>query len=175
MNVRKMVMAGACLALCIVLPFLTGNNRELGTLFSLMHIPALLCGFVCGWPYGLAVGFIAPLLRSLLFGMPPMPMVAVPMAVELAVYGGMSGLLYRIFPKRNLYIYVSLISAMIVGRIANVLTASLFGQAVVLASFKNVFVGTFVGIIIQMIVIPVIVIALKRAGYMENGANKKAA
>ncbi len=175
MNIRKMVMAGACLALCIVLPFLTGNNRELGTLFSLMHIPALLCGFVCGWPYGLIVGFVAPLLRSLLFGMPPMPMVAVPMAVELAVYGGLSGLLYHLFPKRNSYIYISLICAMIMGRIANVLTASLFGQAVAIASFKNIFVGTFVGIIIQIIIIPVIVIALKKSGYMDHGANQKTA
>ena len=26
-----------------------------------MHLPVLLCGFVCGYQYGLLVGFIAPL------------------------------------------------------------------------------------------------------------------
>ena len=38
-RVRKMVIAAVCSALCLILPFLTGNNRELGTLFSLMHLP----------------------------------------------------------------------------------------------------------------------------------------
>lgn len=77
---RKMVFAAVCLALCLILPFLTGNNRELGTLFSLMHLPVLLCGLICGLGYGFIIGFFAPLLRSILFGMPPMPIVAVPMA-----------------------------------------------------------------------------------------------
>ena len=84
---RRLVFAAVCLALCLVLPFLTGNNRELGTLFSLMHLPVLLCGLMCGLRLGLLVGFTAPLLRSLMFGMPPMPIVAVPMAFELAAYG----------------------------------------------------------------------------------------
>lgn len=169
-----MVIAGVCLALCLLLPFMTGNNRELGTLFSLMHIPALLCGFVCGWQYGLIVGAIAPLLRFLLFGMPPMPVVAVPMAFELAVYGAVSGLLYQIFPKRNKYIYISLICAMIAGRICNVLTASLFGQAVALASFYNIFLSTFAGIILQIIIVPLIVMALKRTGLLTQNRSTNA-
>ena len=76
-----------------------------------MHIPALLCGFLCGWPWGLAVGFIAPLLRSVIFGMPPMFPTAVAMAFELAVYGGMAGWLYKQFPKTIPGIYAALVSA----------------------------------------------------------------
>ena len=82
-----------------------------------MHIPALLCGFVCGWGWGLAVGFIAPLLRSVLFGMPDMFPTAVSMAFELAAYGLFSGLLYQLLPKKRSNIYVSLILAMLGGRI----------------------------------------------------------
>lgn len=171
MNIRKMVTAGVCLALCLLLPFLTGNNRELGTLFSLMHLPVLLCGFACGWQYGLIVGGIAPLLRFLLFGMPPMPVVAVPMAFELAVYGTCSGLLYQLLPKRNAYIYVSLVGAMITGRIINVLISAAFGQAVALASFYNIFASTFAGIILQIIIIPVIVMSLKRTGLLDQIRN----
>ena len=99
LQVRRLTYAALCLALAIVLPFLTGQIPEIGSALCPMHIPVLLCGFLCGWPWGLAVGFVAPLLRSVLFGMPPMFPGAVAMAFELAVYGGVSGFLYRKFPK----------------------------------------------------------------------------
>ncbi len=60
-------------------------------MFCPMHIPALLCGFLFGWTWGLAVGFIAPLLRSVTFGMPAMFPAAVVMVFVLAVYGGLAG------------------------------------------------------------------------------------
>ena len=65
-HMKKLVTAALCLALCLVLPFLTANNMALGNMLSLMHIPVLLCGLVCSWHYGLLVGFMAPLLRSFL-------------------------------------------------------------------------------------------------------------
>ena len=74
LNVRNMVLAALSLALCLVLPFLTGQIPEIGSALSPMHIPVLLCGFICGPWYGAAVGFIAPILRNLIFGMPPFPM-----------------------------------------------------------------------------------------------------
>ncbi|MBE6629112.1 MAG: ECF transporter S component, partial [Ruminococcaceae bacterium] len=68
----KMVLAALFLAMAYVLPFLTGQIPEIGAMLCPMHIPVLLCGFLCGWPWGLAVGFVAPLLRSLTLGMPPL-------------------------------------------------------------------------------------------------------
>ncbi len=50
--------------------------------------------------------------------MPPYP-TFVAKAVEPAVYGLVCGLLYRALPKKTPYIYVSLIVAMPVGRIAS--------------------------------------------------------
>ena len=105
------------LALCIVLPFLNFGSTQIGNAISPMHIPVLICGFVCGWQYGMAVGFIAPLLRYLLFHMPPIYPIGAAMAFELAAYGLLCGLLYKAFPKKNIYIYPALIISMLGGRI----------------------------------------------------------
>ena len=93
--VRQLVPAALFLALAFVLPLLTGQVPKVGNMLCPMHFPVLLCGFVLGGPWGLAVGFAAPLLRSVLFGMPPMFPVAISMAFELAAYGLVSGLLWR--------------------------------------------------------------------------------
>lgn len=166
-QVRKIVIAAVCLALCLILPFLTGNNRELGTLFSLMHLPVLLCGIICGLEYGLLVGFTAPLLRSVMFGMPPMPIVAVPMAFELAAYGLVAGFLYRRLPRGKSSIFVSLIVAMIIGRFVNLAASFLFGTPAILSSLYGLFVGTLPGIIVQLILVPASVTALRRAGLAD--------
>ena len=100
-QIRKLTYSALYLAIALVLPFLTGQIPEIGSMLCPMHIPALLCGFVCGWPWGLAVGFVSPLLRSLLFGMPT-AYTAAAMAFELAAYGAVSGILYRIFPPQKL-------------------------------------------------------------------------
>ena len=93
-SVKKMVYAAMCLALCMVLPFLTGQIPQIGSMLLPMHLPVLLCGYLCGWKWGAAVGFAAPLLRHLLFHMPPMPG-AISMAFELAAYGLIVAILYK--------------------------------------------------------------------------------
>ncbi len=82
-----------------------------------MHIPVLLCGFLFGWKWGMAVGHVAPLLRSVLFGMPAMFPGAIAMSFELAVYGAVSGLVYYLLHRRIWAIFVALFSAMVTGRI----------------------------------------------------------
>ena len=93
-NTRKMTLAALFMALGLVLPFLTGQVPAVGKMLLPMHIPVLLCGFVCGWQYGLLVGCIVPIFRSMLFGMPIMMPTAVGMAFELGMYGLICGLLY---------------------------------------------------------------------------------
>ena len=44
----RLIYAAVCLSLCLVLPFLTGQIPEIGSKLSPMHIPVLLCGFLCG-------------------------------------------------------------------------------------------------------------------------------
>ena len=172
-QVRKLTYAALFLALAMVLPFLTGQIPEIGKSLCPMHIPALLCGFLCGWPWGLAVGFIAPLLRSVVFGMPAMFPGAVAMAFELAVYGGMAGLLYRLLPRKPWGIYAALILSMIAGRIVwgivRLILAGLSGTQFTWALFLAGAITTAIpGIILQLVLIPVLVMALERTGLSLN-------
>ncbi len=152
------------LALCMVLPLLTGQIPQIGMALGPMHIPVLLCGFICGWQYGLAVGFIAPLLRFALFGMPVVFPMGLAMAFELAVYGLIAGLLYSKLPKKISTIYLTLIAAMLCGRlvwgVASYLFFNLAGKEFSFAMFLGgAFTAAVPGIILHIALIPLIVIA----------------
>lgn len=172
-RIRKMIYAALYLAIALVLPFVTGQIPEIGAMLSPMHIPVLLCGFVCGWPWGLAVGLIAPLLRCLLFGMPTLYPTAIAMTFELAVYGAASGILYKLLPKKVWNIYVSLLAAMILGRIvwgaARYVLAGLSGSEFPLSMFfAGAVLNAIPGIILHIVLIPVLVLMLKKAGLTLN-------
>ena len=173
LQVRKMTYAALYLAIAMVLPFVTGQIPEIGAMLSPMHIPVLLCGFMCGWPWGLAVGFIAPLLRSVVFGMPVMFPGAVAMAFELATYGCLSGLLYHLLPKKAWCTYAVLVISMIAGRIvwgiARLILAGLSGGSFTWALFiAGAVTNAIPGIILHLVLIPVLVIAMNRAGLSLN-------
>ena len=162
----KTVLSAFFLALAYVLPFLTGQIPEIGAMLCPLHIPVLLCGFICGWPYGLAVGFIAPLFRSLALGMPPMFPTAICMAFELATYGAVGGLLHKLLPRKKAYIYCSLIGAMLIGRIvwgiAMMLCLGISGSGFTFAAFiAGAFTNAIPGIILQIILIPIFVMVLE--------------
>ena len=164
---KKLSLAAMFLALALVLPFLTGQIPEVGSMLCPMHIPALLCGFICGWPWGILMGFTAPILRSVLFGMPPMFPVAISMAFELAAYGAISGALYVRLPRKLSSIYVSLLTAMLAGRLVwgfvRLILAGLDVTKFGLAAFWTGAVTTALpGILVQLILIPVIVRALEK-------------
>jgi riboflavin transporter FmnP len=173
-SVRKLAFAGVFLALAIVLPFLTLQMQQLGNKLLPMHLPILLCGFICGWPYGLAVGFVAPLMRSMLFGAPPMMPVAIAMAFELAAYGFATGLFYRLLPKRNIFVYASLVLSMIVGRIVWGLTMIVLlgingGSFTWTVFMTSAWVNAIPGIILQLILVPLIIVAFRKAGLIDLG------
>ena len=173
LQVRRLTYAALFLALALVLPFLTGQIPQIGVMLSPMHIPALLCGFLCGWPWGLALGFVAPLLRSVLFGIPVMFPGAVAMAFELAVYGGLSGYLRRKLPGTRPMIYAVLVISMIAGRIVwgvvRYLLAGLSGSAFTWQMFlSGAITSALPGIALHLILIPLLVIALERAGLSLN-------
>lgn len=173
-SVLRLVYAALCLALCMILPILTMNIPSIGQALSPMHLPVIICGFICGPWYGLVVGVISPILRSLIFGMPPLMPVAVAMAFELAAYGLVSGILYHIMKKNITNIYINLVITMIIGRIiggtANSIVLGVMGKgALTFSSFITAyFVGTLPGIAAQLILIPIIVFALQKAKLIEN-------
>jgi len=173
LQIRRLTYAALYLAIAMVLPFITGQIPEIGSALCPMHIPALLCGFMCGWPWGMAVGFIAPLLRSVVFGMPALFPGAVAMAFELAVYGGLAGFLRRRLPRKKGFTWAVLILSMIAGRIVwgavRVVLAGLSGSSFTWALFlAGAFTNAVPGIILQLVLIPVLVIAMESAGLSLN-------
>lgn len=173
MSTKSLVLSGLFIALGLYMPFLTAQVPSIGNKLLPMHIPVLISGFVLGWPYGLIIGFITPLLRSLLFGMPPMIPTAVAMSFELAAYGAMTGLLYRLLPKGDIFTYATLLVAMITGRIvwgtASYFIFGLSGKTFTWQLFvANGFVNAIPGILLQIIIIPVLIIVLKKANLIQS-------
>ena len=167
-----MVLAALFLAMAYVLPFFTGQVPQIGAMLCPMHIPVLLCGFICGWPWGLAVGVIAPLLRSATLGMPPMFPTAVCMAFELATYGAVAGFIYRILPKSKLSVYVSLLIAMVTGRlvwgVAMFTCLGLTGGSFGFSAFLGgAVINAVPGIILQIVLVPVVVMVLEYAKHSK--------
>ena len=172
-NIGQLTASGVCLALCMVLPFLTGQVPKVGNALSPMHIPVLICGFVAGPFYAAIVGFIAPLLRFPLFGSPPIMPTGVAMCFELAVYGFVAGMLHKTLPKRHEQVYVALVAAMLAGRIvwgiARWALSGVTGVAFTLNLFMaGAFVNAVPGIVLHIAFIPPIVIALKKAGFVAQ-------
>lgn len=172
-NTKKLVLSSLFVALAIILPFFTGQIPKIGNMLLPMHIPVLICGFVCGAPHGFMVGFAAPMLRSILFGRPIMFPTAMGMMVELAIYGLVAGAMYTFFRNKKWGIYISLITSMISGRIVWG-AACFFLYRVTGTSFTweffaaEAFGNAIPGIIIQLTLIPLLIYTLNRAGLIDN-------
>lgn len=169
-TVRQLVLAALFLALAFVLPLLTGQVPKVGNMLCPMHFPVLLCGFVLGGPWGLAVGFAAPLLRSVLFGMPPLFPTAIAMCFELMTYGFVAGFLYsRSRWQCVIALYRSMIASMVAGRlvwgVAQIVLLGLSGSAFTLQAFMaGALLNAIPGIVLQLLLIPAIMVALNRTG-----------
>jgi len=175
-----MVLTAMLLAVGLILPFITGNIQAIAKIISPLHIPVLICGLCCGWKWGLGLGMILPLFRSLLFSIPVFPTSALPMVFELGTYGLLTGLFYELLlhkseggEKSHLpKILLSLISAMIIGRFAGggakalLLSLGIIGTNspfTFSAFLTSHFISTAPGALIHIILIPLVVMALEKA------------
>lgn len=166
-DIKKLTLSAMFLALAFVMPFLTGQIPQIGSMLCPMHIPVLLCGFFCGAPWGLVVGFVAPILRSFTLGMPPMFPTAFCMAFELATYGFIAGWLHNKLANKKVNVYVSLLGAMVIGRLVwGVVMFCCMGFDVSKFGFSAFLAGAVLnavpGIIVQIVLIPVLVITLEK-------------
>ena len=166
--VKTITLSAMFLALGMVLPFVTGYVPMVGKMLLPMHIPVLLCGLICGWQWGAAVGLVCPLLRHMIFQMPPM-LDAIGMTFELCAYGAVVGFLYaRSKWKCVRALYRSLLIAMVSGRVVWALVrmvmmgmgAREFGWEAFVAGALT---SAIPGIILQLTLIPIIMVALDRA------------
>lgn len=169
---KEMVYAALFLALALLLPFLTANNRELGNIICIMHFPIFLAAYLIDYRYSMMVGFIAPLLRSFIFGMPQMIPTAISMAFELLTYACVCGILYRAFKKKVWGIYISLLVSMVVGRVVSgIVKAIIMGANGSKLTFDVFFatnvIKTLPGIGLQIIIIPLLVMTLRKAKFTK--------
>lgn len=178
LQTRNLVLSALCLALCLVLPFLTGQIPQVGQMLLPMHLPAFLCGFACGWPYALAVGLIAPILRSLLFHMPPLFPTGIAMAFELATYGVVAALVYRRLPLRGRgRVYAALLPAMLSGRVVwGAVRLAISGLSASSFTFGMFVSGALVnglpGVACQLILLPLLVRCLEHAAPQQKNREK---
>lgn len=174
-EVFKIVLSSMLVAIGLILPFITGQIPEIGKMLLPMHIPVLLAGLICGGRYGLLVGIITPLLRSSIFGLPPMYPMAISMAFELGTYGLISGLVFnRKNGKKDLGgVFIALLSAMVIGRLiwglAMLILLGMKNKAFTLEAFLGgALLNAIPGIILQLVLIPVIMGALIKRGRLNG-------
>lgn len=171
--VLNLTLSAMFMAIGLVLPFFTGQIPQIGNMLLPMHIPVLLCGLICGWQYGLAVGLVLPPLRYMLFGMPVLFPTGIAMAFELATYGFTVGWLYSHSRWQCVIsLYRCLIAAMLAGRVVwgvvRVLLLGLGGNSFSWQMFMaGAFLNAIPGIILQFILIPAIMVALNRTGLVR--------
>ncbi len=171
--VKNIVISALCIALCYILPFVTGQVPQINSIISPMHLPVLLCGIICGPFYALTVGAFAPIFRSLTLTMPQMFPTAVAMAFELAAYGLFSGIIYKKLKTNSRLkdiwaICISLASAMILGRIVwgtvTAILTGINGEPLTLgAFFTTAFIQGLPGMISQIVIVPLLVFSLKKS------------
>ena len=173
-SLRRLVYSAVCLALCLLLPFLTGQIPQVGKALSPMHIPVLLGGFLCGPWWAALVGLIAPVLRSLLFSSPALYPMATALSFELAAYGALAGVCYSRWHGGVKGVYLSLLAALVGGRLGwGLVSIPIYGllteQAFTLAAFwMGGFVNAWPGIVLQIVLIPAIVLALEKAKLFQQ-------
>ena len=115
--------AGLLVALGILIPFVTGHGFGMaGNILLPMHFTVLLSGFLLGPQGGLLVGVMTPILSSLLTGMPPAFPMLPAMVGELGTYGLATGALWQ----RGKGLYISLLGAMVLGRVVHALLMACF-------------------------------------------------
>jgi hypothetical protein len=166
-KVKQSIITAVCIALCVVLPLAFHSIPQSGVIYCPMHIPVLICGLVCEWQFGLICGIIGPVISSIVTGMPSI--VDMPsMMIELVIYGVVCALIMKVVHTKKLYLdlYISLITAMLLGRVtAGVVKALIFarGSMTITTWATTYFVTCLPGIIIQLILIPAIYFALQKA------------
>jgi len=174
-KVKFLTLAALLIAVGVLLPMVFHMLSFGGPMFLPMHLPVLIAGFLLPWQYSALVGIATPLLSSFITGMPPLPTVFT-MTAELFTYGITTSLLYRNFKKNT---YVSIISAMLIGRLVSILANWILFIFVLGLPFKltaflySMFVIGLPGIVIQILTIPPLVTLLvhRQANVHERSAN----
>ncbi len=177
-SIKKLTLSAMFLSLGVVLPMLTGQIQQIGSMLLPMHIPIFLCALICGYKYGIATALILPLLRSFVFGVPNLYPEAIAIAFEMAAYALVAGLMYENSKWqciRSLYraLGISMISGRIARTIVQLFLLGATGKPFVFGLyFTSVIVRGIPGVILQLILIPAIMILCHKTKLVLFRKNK---
>ncbi len=167
---RAITIAATLTALGVIIPVIFHSTQISGQVFLPMHIPVLLCGIICGPFLGAVSAATVLIISTTATGMPPAYPTGLLMVFELIAYAVTSGVLMRTIKINNLLLklYISLVAAMLVGRgiygLAAYVVLGVIGNGYTFAVFlSSAFVKALPGIAIQLILIPPLVLTLKKA------------
>ncbi len=169
-NQKRALFAAACTLLGLVLHLVLSlvPNGEIH--LAPLQLPVLLCGLVCGWPFGLLCGLCTGGLGALLPGMLPL----LPrMLLELCAYGAISGLMMRFVHTRRLFadLYLSLAGAQLLGRAAAGAANAFFffaGEYSAALWLRESFLIVWPGIFTQLLLLPMMAASLEKAGFIPR-------
>jgi riboflavin transporter FmnP len=169
-STRPFITAGILISIGLILPIGFHAMGMGGPIFLPMHIPVLVGGAVLSPALALIIGILTPVLSSFITGMPVAYPILPIMAVELGLYGLCASLSMR---KLKLNIWMTLALSMVVGRLGAGLTVYMLAQTLglkmqALLYLKGAVITGLPGIAIQLVIIPLLVRALKRAGLNLN-------
>ncbi|MBR4162015.1 MAG: ECF transporter S component [Solobacterium sp.] len=168
---RSIVLTGLMIAIGIVIVTILKNfgGQPILRLFSPMHFPVIVAGLVIGPVEGMICGILTPALSYLINQLPPAGPWA--MMCELGTYGLVCGLGMKYLKQKGMTkVYISLICAMILGRIVGGLVTGFIlnaGEYSFSAWISAYFVGTAPAIVSDLILVPIIVKALQNAGLAQ--------
>ena len=163
-NIELISFSAIFVALAVALPWLAHQFNLAGPIFLPMHFFVLVAGLLFGWRTGVIVGLLTPLVSFVTSGMPPAPILP-QITFEIMIYGLAAGFFRE---KLRLNLYLSLILAMIVGRIGLFLVIWILATnpaGPLSGAWKAVVVG-WPGILIQLTLLPLVVVWVEK--YIEK-------
>ena len=164
LRTNKLILTSLFIACGLLLPLAFHTFGMGGRTFLPMHLPVFIGGLLLGWLPGFIIGALTPLLSCLLTGMPPLIPSLPMMIVELALFGLVAGFMYH---EKHQNIYLSLVSAMIAGRLGAAFVLMLFSDMLgihlhPLTYVAATFMTGIAGVIFQLVFIPILVKRLEK-------------
>ena len=162
----KTIVSLIIIVLTLVLPQITHAffGSRGGILLLPMYLPIILGGCLLGFRYGLVLGVISPLISfgfTSIFQNPMPALNRLPfMMVELMVIGFVSGLFSNKINKNKNYAFVAVITSLLVGRLAFLISIAIFGNLVnlPLTLIVSQIETGLVGLTIQSLFLPFIIV-----------------
>ncbi|MBR6519235.1 MAG: ECF transporter S component [Oscillospiraceae bacterium] len=159
---KRLLLAVIMLVITVLIPFILPQNHLLfGKMLQPMHTPVLLSAYIAGAPLAAVIGAVAPVIRHIWVGMPTWE-IAVPMCFELATYGLVTGIVYKISSHRGRSIVKSLLAGMIAGRIVWGVVNVVMNQYTFAMVMSEGFGNAFPGIVLQLFLVPLVIYGLKK-------------